>query len=189
MLSNDKQAFETIFYGEEFEKYPVLDPNDCKYLEYCINVNIILGVIDILGVGHQFGFGTMLRNFIELTAFDSFSSNKNLFDIHFDKVLFGDLNNYCEHLKPEERNVHKIFTNLSRDIAGFDANESLSAYEIPGILADPTKDELYFGTISKSFYYSRCEQPVFKHKDLQFCTKIWNDYIQIFLNQSQINSK
>ena len=69
----------------------------------------------------------------------------------------------------------------------------MSAYEIPGILADTTLNtgnyELSLGSMPKSFYHSRCEQPDFKYADLELCTKMWDGYVQNYLNGSQTMSK
>ena len=127
------------------------------------------------------GFGTLLRNFIELSSFDSFNPRKKLFNIHFDKVIFGNLANYCEHLKQDEKKLHEIFIQLST-ILGFSTSEALSLYEIPAMLADPAsntdgKDELKFGIVAKSFYYSRCKYGS-KYESLQICEKAWDDHIE-----------
>ena len=58
-------------------------------------------------------FGTLLRNFVELSNFNSFSSYKALFDVEMDSVLFGGKANVCEDLKTKEKWLHQLFKNLS----------------------------------------------------------------------------
>ena len=131
------------------------------------------------------GFGTLLRNFMELSSFDSFNARKKLFDIHFDKVIFGNLENYCEHLKQGENKLHEIFLELSQ-IMGFSNSEAMSLYEIPAMLVDPAldisgKDELILGSMPKSFYFSRCKHG-FEYEDLANCVHAWYDYVANIYN-------
>ena len=100
--------------------------------------------------------GTLLRNFVELSNFNSFSSYKALFDVEMDSVLFGGKANVCEDLKTKEKWLHQIFKNLSQ-LVGFDDSEAKSIYEIPSMLSDADSEDLYLGSISKIPYYSRCE--------------------------------
>ena len=155
-----------------------------------MKIEIILQIMYSLAGGKfaQQGFGTLLRNFIGLSPFDSFSVRKKLFDIHFDKVIFGNMENFCEHLKQEEEKLHEIFINIST-ILGFSISEAMSLYEIPAMLADPAsdisgKDELKFGTMPKSFYYSRCKHGS-KYGDLEICEKAWHDHMERLFDGNQ----
>ena len=108
----------------------------------------MLEVITLLNKLYEFdnGFGTLLRNFIRLSNFDSFSFSKELLHIYINEVLFGKLEKICENLKPHEKQLHDILANVSHAVAGFQANESMSVYDIPGILSDTAiKDEFSVG--------------------------------------------
>ena len=149
-----------------------------------MKIEIILEIINHL-FGFSEGFGTMLRNHVELSNFDSFNSRKDLFNIYFDKVKFGNLENYCQHLKPEEKKLHETFVNIST-IMGFSITEAMSLYEIPAMLADPAldisgKDELILGNMHKSFYFSRCKHG-FEYEDLANCVHAWYDYAENVYN-------
>ena len=180
------KAFESIFDGENFEQFPLYDPSDCKSTVVCMKIEIILRVLYTMAIGFHEGLGTLLRNFIDLSPFDSFSTRKKLFNIHFDKVIFGNMENFCQHLKQEEIKLHEIFVNVST-IMGFSTSEAMSLYEIPAMLADPSsdngKDELRHGSMPKSFYYSRCKYGS-KYEDLEMCETVWHDYVENLFNRT-----
>jgi len=136
----------------------LFDPLDCTSLESCTKIEILLEILySVVGFFPE-GFGTMLRNHVDLSNFDSFSSRKELFKVYFENVVLGNMKSYCEHLKPEEKKLHKIFEKLSK-VIGFSASEAISIYEIPAMLSDPasdtgrSNDELKLGSMSKSFFF------------------------------------
>ena len=121
-------------------------------------------------------FGTLLRNFVELSSFNSFSSNKALYELWVDAVLFNGKENYCQDLKTKEKWLHQVFKNLSL-LVGFDETEATSVFEIPSLISDGDYDELRLGSIPKVAYYSRCEvNKTFRNveKSLIF----WNKYVE-----------
>ena len=139
----------------------------------------MLEVITLLNKLYEFdnGFGTLLRNFIRLSNFDSFSFSKELLHIYINEVLFGKLEKICENLKPHEKQLHGTLANISQVVAGFQVNELMSAYDIPGILSDVTsEDELSVGSLPKSFFHSRCQYG-FENKDLRKCFYKWKKYV------------
>ena len=177
--------------GQNYEEFPLYDLSNCTTSEKCTKIEIILGILANLDGKLGFGFGTTLRNFIELSSFDSFSVRQKLFNIYFDKVYFGNLEDYCEHLKDDEKKLHEIFSNLST-IIGFSTSEAMSLYDIPAILSDPSsengKDELLLGNMPKSFYYSRCKHG-FKYESLKICGIAWHNHIERISNGNKTGNK
>ena len=57
----------------------------------------------------------------------------------------------------------------------------MSLYDIPAILSDPSsengKDELLFGSMPKSFYYSRYKHGA-TYESLKICGNAWHDHIE-----------
>ena len=162
---------------------------NCTSLENCTNIEVILEILySFIGFFPE-GFGTMLRNYIDLSNFDSFSSRQDLFKIQFENVFLGSMNSYCEHLKSEEKKLHQMLEKLS-NVIGFSTSEAISLYEIPAMLSDPasdtghSKDELLLGSMAKSFFYSRCKFDL-KYEDLGKCANVWINHVENILNGNQ----
>ena len=162
---------------------------DSASLENCTKIEIILEILySVVGFFPE-GFGTMLRNHIDLSNFDSFSSRQVLFNVHLENVILGSMNSYCEHLKPQEKKLHQMFEKLS-NVIGFSALEAMSLYEIPAMLSDPasdtgrSSDELKLGSMGKSFFYTRCKFG-FKYEDLRICANAWINHVENILNGNQ----
>ena len=177
--------FEKIFEGKGFDVYPSFEANNCTNNEQCLKIEIILELT--LKFRWLFeDFGTLLRNFIELSNFDSFKISSGLFDMYFEKVMFGGMSNYCENLKENEMKLHNFFSKLS-NLIGFEESESISLYDIPGILSDvKSLDELSIGALPKSFYFTRCKYGHDKYDQVENCALLWKKYIdnKLFENKT-----
>ena len=180
-----QKAFELIFNGTDFENAPLYDPSNCTSPEECLKIEISLEMINEVHYLQQ-GFGTILRNYVELSNLESFSSTKSIYDLYLDKVAFGDSDNYCEDWNIDEQKMHKFFTDLSQ-LIGFDKNEQVSLYELPGMLTYANGDELYLGNMATSAYFSRCKYGL-AYDDLRKCKNVWEHYVENILNGSKIGN-
>ena len=88
-------------------------------------------LIEMTGVKIQ--LGTLMRNFMELGKFWSFSQIKSLLDLDVELIFAFDEETLCDYLGEEELFTHKYFSNLSR-LADFDMSELNNLYELPGKL-------------------------------------------------------
>ena len=174
-----------IFNGTDYDNAPLYDPSYCTSTEECLKIEISLEMIKEVHYLQQ-GFGTVLRNYVELSNLDSFSSTKSIYDIYLDKVAFGDSDNYCEDWNIDEQNMHKFFTHLSQ-LIGFDNNEQVDLYELPGMLTYANDDELYLGNMATSAYFSRCKYGL-PYDDLRKCKNVWEHYVENFINGTKIGN-
>ena len=126
------------------------------------------------------GFGTVLRNFVELSNFNSLSLNRALFDMYLNKMIFG-MKNYCENLKENEKKLHGFFSKLS-NLIGFEESESISLYDVPGIVSDvKSVDELSLGAFPKNFFFSRCQFGHETFEEVENCSRSWKAYVNAMM--------
>ena len=173
------QRFELLFNGEGFENYPQFNISDCTDMEQCLKIDLMLELTRKFDWFYE-GFGTVLRNFVELSNFNSFNLNRGLFDMYVEKMIFG-MENYCENLKENEKKLHGFFSKLS-NLLGFEKSESISLYDVPGIVSDVKSfDELVIGALPKNFFYSRCSFGHEYYPEVENCSRSWKDYVNALM--------
>ena len=118
--------------------------------------------------------GSLLRNFVDLSNFDSFSQSKSWHDIR--QWFWSKPLDYCQALKDNEKIIHEFFSNLSLAI-GLDELQKISLYDIPGILSRiRVHSVLQNPKLQSSFYFTRCQNK----EDVKFkqeCADEWNSFL------------
>ena len=118
--------FEKIFEGKGFDVYPSFEANNCTNNEQCLKIEIILELT--LKFRWLFeDFGTLLRNFIELSNFDSFKISSGLFDMYFEKrgLVLTCFSKSCGNM----RNVMSL--------SDFNYTTFLDSFEKVGLMDSP----------------------------------------------------
>ena len=137
---------------------------DCLQIEAM--TNILYGV-------HTYGtsFGTLMRNFVGLSNFTSFSLTKDVYHAYSDAKKSG-FDKMCKAFKPKEKAMHEYFTKLSAAL-GFQQSEFGSLFDVPSMVG--IIDDLYYPLIQQSFYYSRCEDNInLTLNDMTYCANKWD---------------
>ena len=115
-------------------------------------------------------FGTLMRNFVGLSNFTSFSLTKDVYHAYSDAKKSG-FDKMCKGFKPKEKAMHEYFTKLSAAL-GFQQSEFVSLFDVPSMVG--IIDNLYYPPIQQSFYYSRCVDNVnLTLKDMRSCAEKW----------------
>ena len=119
-------------------------------------------------------FGSLLRNFVDLSNFDSFSQSKSWHDIR--QWFWSKPLDYCQALKDNEKIIHEFFSNISLAI-GLDELQKISLYDIPGILSRiRVQYVLQNPKLQSSFYFTRCQNK----EDVKFkqeCADEWHFFL------------
>ena len=119
-------------------------------------------------------FGSLLRNFVDLSNFDSFSQSKSWHDTW--QWFWSKPLDYCKALKENEKIIHEFFSNISLAI-GLDELQKISLYDIPGILSRiRVQYVLQNPKLQSSFYFTRCQNK----EDVKFkqeCADEWNSFL------------
>ena len=100
----------------------------------CLKGEMITRIlIEMSKKGTPFGF--LMRNFMEIINFRSFSQMESILALEYD-LWFGldfDKEKICDYLTKNEKFVHEYFSNLSLSV-NFSKNELNDLYELPGLL-------------------------------------------------------
>ena len=168
-----------------------------NFLEFDLNVEkdfqfLFTSIKDVdqtFEMNSTYKLGSLLRNFVELSGFDSFSQSKRWNDIL--QWFWSNPLDYCQALKENEKTLHELFSNMSMAI-GFDAIQKMSLYDIPGILSRVRGHYvLQNPNLQSSFYFTRCQNKE-NIKFIKECAYEWNSFLSKGTkgrnSQSQINN-
>ena len=168
--------------------YAATLPKDCNTTEICQKVQESIKLwFEMVSNRHNFGY--LLRNFVELSNFESFNLHNNFFyDVYVDKVIIGGMANYCEVLKDKEIWLHEYFTNLSK-VVDFHKSEMVSLFDVPGILSQTAGlDELIYPSLAQTFLYTQCQLKG-NFSAIEKCARVWNEFLSdVMVNGSGLLS-